>query len=506
MTPYASGKRWTLYAGDAVETMAALDAGSIDAVVTDPPYGLEFMGKAWDKLDGGAAGMSAPGIGVRAIPWPSYGGDPHGGANPTCALCGGRARGAKRCACAAPDWRVKGETREATGRVASAKAQQEWHGAWAREVIRVLKPGGHLLAFGGTRTYHRLACAIEDAGFEIRDSLLWLYGSGFPKSLNVGEGRGTALKPAHEPIVVARKPLIGTVAANVERHGTGAINIDGCRAKLPAGEKVHDVRSDPANRGGVVGADWSRHQADTFQAAQAASVERTNTMGRWPPNVLLGHADGCERIGERIVRGDGHFPAVRPAGGDRAGAAGHAGQGGLEERSLDGEVVEAWRCVEGCPVALLDAQSGPAGAGGAASGPSLRDPTEATRAYGARAGLDGEPPFYGDEGGASRFFPQFYYSAKAAKAEREAGLQESKGRANTHPTVKPVALMQWLCRLVTPAGGVVLDPFAGSGTTGLAALREGFSFIGIEKADEYAAIAARRIGEDMPLFHRGASP
>jgi site-specific DNA-methyltransferase (adenine-specific) len=374
-------------------------------------------------------------------------------------------------------------------------AFQAWSQTWATEAYRILKPGAHLLAFGGTRTYHRLACAVEDAGFEIRDSLLWLYGSGFPKSLDVSkaidkaagaerevvgswkpqgtarlvggsnpdfiftdpedaelkgelpitapatpeaqqwQGWGTALKPSHEPIVVARKPLSGTVAANVLAHGTGALNIDGCRIEGDGysypdgpGGNTFTVAGDP---------DGSRNQA----------VE-SHPAGRWPPNVILSPESAAEL--------DEQSGETRST--DRAAFVGndYARNGATDFR-------------------------GDQGTG------------------------------YGDTGGASRFF----YCAKASRAERNAGLggfeerakpvqvQQSNGRQlagqaesmatrNPHPTVKPLALMRWLVRLVTPPGGTVLDPFTGSGTTGAAAALEGFDFIGIEREAEYAAIAEAR--------------
>ncbi len=269
-------------------------------------------------------------------------------------------------------------------------------------VLGVLKPGAHLVTFGGTRTHHRLMVAIEDAGFEIRDCLMWLYGQGFPKSHNLSgqwDGWGTALKPAWEPIVLARKPFPGTVAGNVLEHGTGGINVDGCRAE---------------------------------------------TAGRWPANVLLGCA--CE--------GPTHDP--------------------------------------GCAVAMLDEQSqgkmhgaGVARAGSSDPRASQHKPTS----YSPRMNTGGMHRF-GDTGGASRFF----YTAKASRKEREAGLNAPKGeRANKHPTVKPIALMRWLVRLVTPPGGLVLDPFMGSGSTGCAAVQEGFQFLGFEKNADYTAIAEKRI-------------
>lgn len=457
--------------------MRLLPADSIDAIVCDPPYGLEFMGKEWDKLDGGGAGMTVVGIGERAIPWPSFGGDPHGGANPTCSTCGGRARGAKRCTCTEPAWRVKGDEHAANGRAASAQAQQAWHAAWCAEALRVLKPGGYLLAFGGTRTYHRLACAVEDAGFEIRDSLIWQYGSGFPKSLNVGGGWGTALKPAFEPVVVARKPLIGTVAANVLAHGTGALNIDGCRVGRDAGD--------------VSGWSQSGSKSGSNRAMSGANYARDakpDAAGRWPANLILTHAPGC---------------------GDE--------------------------CAPGCPVAALDAQSGVRTSVVSARGGSSPNPMS----WGTSRTDGDKIAGYDDIGGASRFFttteygeddlpgaepgaPPFFYHAKASRSEREAGCGDLPARSgaeavdrdegsagtqspragagrtaanvrNHHPTVKPVSVMRWLVRLVVPKNGLVLDPFAGSGTTGVACVHEDFLFIGIEREAEYADIARARI-------------
>lgn len=286
-------------------------------------------------------------------------------------------------------------------------------GLWA-EALRVLKPGGHLLAFGGTRTWHRLAVAIEDAGFEIRDSIAWMYGSGFPKSRNLDgnwQGWGTALKPAHEPIVVARKPLTGTVAANVLEHGTGALNIDGCR--IPTDETLGRAKGGWGNA--AVGAD---------NYGNFNSIGVTVEGGRWPANVVLDE--------------------------DQAAA--------------------------------LDQQSG----------------TTKSRKGGQRASANamwGRPNHtisgeqeYDDEGGASRFF----YVAKAPARERP------KVDGIAHPTVKPLTLMRWLCRLVTPPGGVVLEPFAGSGTTVQAALAEGFRCIAVEREDDYLPLILSRLTSQEP--------
>jgi site-specific DNA-methyltransferase (adenine-specific) len=232
-----------------------------------------------------------------------------------------------------------------------------------------------LLAFGGTRTCHRMVCAVEDAEFEIRDSLMWVYGSGFPKSHNLGDGRGTALKPSHEPIVLARKPLESTVAANVAKWGTGALNVDGCR--VSPGCLVGGGGNGKGNTGGIMG-----------PYTGARPRVKSHSAGRWPSNTLLSHSPDCQD------------PAP---------------------------------CVDGCPAAETDRQSG-----------------------------------------ASRFFSTFRYQAKAPKSERPSVNGVS------HPTVKPLALVRWLVRLVTLPGGVVLDPFAGTGTTLEAAVLEGVIGRGIE--------------------------
>lgn len=337
--------------GDCLEVLRTLSDNSVDAVVTDPPYGLSFMGKKWD--------YDVPAVEV-----------------------------------------------------------------WA-ECLRVLKPGGHLLAFAGTRTQHRMAVRIEDAGFEIRDMIAWVYGSGFPKSHNLKDewqGWGTALKPALEPITVARKPFSGTVAANVLAHGTGAINVDGCRVGCEARPVM--VRTET-----VVSA-----TSMSGQSTGATSSGELTTSGRWPANLIH---DGSEEVLDVF-----------------AGA-------------------PDWKCPD-C-------------------------------GHGQKSNHGGCKLF-----GAARFF----YCAKTSKRDRDEGLEGfepaktndgrkvdadnayQRGatlRANVHPTVKPTDLMRYLCRLVTPPGGVVLDPFMGSGSTGKAARLEGFQFIGIEREEEYLEIARARI-------------
>ncbi|MCG3775658.1 MAG: Modification methylase HindIII [Nitrospira sp.] len=470
--------RFKVYESDCVEFMRGLEDNTVDAIVTDPPYGLEFMGKEWDRL-----------------------GAPNGFRRKENAADVGRDS-------------VFGRTSHTSPEYAAGSQMQEWHFAWATEALRVLKPGGHLLAFGGSRTYHRLTCAIEDAGFEIRDCITWQYLSGFPKSLNVSkaidkaagaerevvgvskrhgggvafaegaggfntdkgcvtapatdaarqwDGWGTALKPSQEPIVVARKPLVGTVAKNVEQWGTGALNIDDCRVQTI--DKLSISKADPFHR---------EDGNQMWNKTSSGAIERNQSpLGRWPPNTVMSHDPTCVAVGETHVRGTGHWRETRGAGSSRAGASGHVGQSDLTEKYDEGvEGVEVvWACVPGCPVRHLDNQTGvrTSGTGGSRCFPRFDWAAELV-----------DP-----------FLPSFY-AAKAAVSEREAGLV-GDGRLNLHPTVKPIGLMRWLVRLVTPPGGIVFDPFTGSGTTGCAAVSEGFDFLGVEKDPAYVEIAVQRI-------------
>ena len=490
--PAWKGDGSALYVGDCVEVMRALPAASVDAVVCDPPYGLEFMGKDWDKLGwdegdrrqfghAGEEGENDLKVKKGFATLPRYGSGVQRKAE-----TGG---GDRRAIVDADEWGGGESSPYSRSRVRWQHGQngpssmEEWHTVWAAEAFRVLKPGGHLLAFGGTRTYHRLACAVEDAGFQIRDMIEWLYGSGFPKSLNVekaggGEewaGWGTALKPGHEPCVLARKPLAGTVAGNVLEHGTGALNIGATRLGEDAGWSY------PNGRGGEgwMGKDSLASNLDEPMEAQA---------GRWPPNVALTHHEECELVGEKVVRNDYNAEGLTESRGYEGGWDSMVPREPVVSKGR--EVVEDWNCHPDCPVRRLDEQGG--------------------------NGFDA--------GGPSRF----YYVAKASRSEREAGLeafelrrfaQSSGGKTdaageeaderyahvdqlglnkvklvrNNHPTVKPVELMRWLVRLVTPADGIVLDPFLGSGTTAIAAELEGFRWLGIERDQGYAAIAEGRI-------------
>jgi site-specific DNA-methyltransferase (adenine-specific) len=375
--------------GDCLAIMREMPDASVDAIVTDPPYGLAFMGKRWD--------YDVPSVDI-----------------------------------------------------------------WA-ECLRALKPGGHLLAFAGTRTQHRMAVRIEDAGFEIRDMIAWVYGSGFPKSLDVSkaidkaaghwrgkagevvsnngamssgnyertpkgdpvtadatawQGWGTALKPAMEPITVARKPLVGTVAENVLAHGTGALNVDGCRV---------GVESTKRTCNGV-------GQSSSFDMA-ASGEHRVNgsDAGRWPANLIH---DGSEEV-VGLLKNDAarFFYCAKASKADR-------------DQGLDA-----------MPTVTADPYGQHRG----------------RRMNGNDTRIDGKPAAQGK---------------------------------NHHPTVKPTDLMRYLCRLVTPPNGVVLDPFAGSGSTGKAAALEGFRFIGIEREAEYVEIARARIAAAVAragLFERTAS-
>ncbi len=368
---------YQLNVGRCEEVLRGMADNSVDSIVTDPPYGLSFMGHKWD--------YQVPTV-----------------------------------------------------------------GQWA-ECLRVLKPGGHLLGFGGSRTYHRLVVNIEDAGFEIRDQLMWIYGSGFPKSKNLtGEhvGKGTALKPAHEPIVMARKPLSGTVEGNVIQFGTGALNIDLCR-----------VPTEEALTGGA--GSLLSHVRD--EKTPDAEEWQPDQLGRWPANVLH---DGSEEVISEFPRNAGAKAPVKGTEPTRNGFSGTVEFGGMINR------VASYH--------------------------------------------------HADHGSAARFF----YCAKVSKSERDEGMERfvpfsasemtggrkedsagmndpragagrTGGARNNHPTVKPVDLMRYLCRLVTPAGGVVLDPFMGSGSTGKAAMLEGFGFIGIELDPDHLTTAAARISHSF---------
>lgn len=318
---YGDQKRWGLVHADSLQLLRVLPAGSAHGVLCDPPYGIDI--EAWDGRD------------------------------------------------------IRRAVAKDGERLSAGEAFERWTRTWASECRRVLHPGSYLLAFGAPRTVHRLTSGLEDAGFEIRDQLMWLYRQGMPKSRRLPGGLGSSLKPAWEPIVVARSPLQGKLADNLERFGTGALNIDATR------------------------------------------IESGTSRGFWPANVVTSHTEDC----------------------------------------LDG------RCVEDCPATILDS------------------------------------PAHPDR-------RRLLFCPKASRREREAGCEHLPARSaqlytgsgrparvrhNVHPTVKPIELMRWLIRLATPPGGTVLDAFAGSGTTGVAALLEGRKFFGIERDSEYVNVGRARL-------------
>lgn len=441
---------------DCLAGLKELEDNSIDSIVTDPPYEIGFMGKQWDNT----------GIAYSVELW--------------------------------------------------------------KECLRVLKPGGHLLSFGATRSYHRMAVAIEDAGFEIRDSIHWTYGSGFPKSLNVGkaidkrggaerekigtkqtgdpvnwfsnmdteprnglvdittpateqaktwEGWGTALKPSHEPIVVARKPFVGTVAQNVLTYGTGAINIDesrvGFRSEADKAETTNknqyaDFGSKPVTGNNTYG-DYSMVEQKNYTAT-----------GRWPANTILTHNPDCVRTGEQ---------------GESQIVAGASSIFGSPMKSklpptTTTTTTTTYDCSPGCPIPELDRQSG-----NQASryyyqtvwttmdniAPYIYQPKTSKRER--NAGLDGLPEKVLDIGD-----PR----PSGGSWERRTGKKPSLAQ-NTHPTVKPVALISYLQKLVTPPGGTTLDPFLGSGTSAVSAILNGFEFVGFEITEDYRDIIEGRV-------------
>ncbi|WP_354700516.1 DNA methyltransferase [Paraconexibacter sp. AEG42_29] len=324
--PLKARERWTVLCADTLTTLPDLPENSIDAVVTDPPYGIDFQAEAWDGKSIREAAVEANG-----------------------------------------------------GPLTAGQAFEYWTQIWASELARVVKPGGHIACFAAPRMTHRLTSGLENSGLEIRDVLMWLYGSGMPKSRRLPGGQGTALKPAYEPIVLARVPAAGTTAQALARWGTGALNTEACRV----------TDHEPA------------------------------APGRWPANVCLSHSRRCSPR----------------------------------------------RCDPGCAVTRLE----------------------------------------GQREGASRFF----FASKASRRERDAGCDQLPSRRldlfpsatkgvprpvrNPHPTVKPITVMRWLTRLVTPEGGLVLDPFCGSGTTGAAARLEGRRFVGIERDPAHSEVARARI-------------
>lgn len=430
-----------LLVGDCVEGMRGLAERSVDAVVCDPPYGLEFMGKEWDKLDAGLPqeaqwkGRRGKGGASTNVDRDRKGRVDFGGRRSQfkrCARCGKREFSGSPCVCADPDWRVE----YPEGPPSSAVRMQRWHEQWARELLRVCKPGAHVVAFGGQRTIHRLTCALEDAGFDVRDQLQWLQWQGFPKSLDLGkavpaelakgalagarrylggevvdevfaevarrfEGVGTALKPAAEPAVLCRRPVEGTIAANALAWGVGGLRIDDCR--LAPGDFAWPGPSAANSKPGGLQRKKRRPVSGLKDPCDEYEVPPDMPRGgRWPANV---------------------YYCPKPSTSER--------ERGLEHfaRATPGELT-----------------------GGRAEG-----------------------------------------SAGLSSPRAGAGRTAREGRANTHPTVKPVGLMRWLVRLACSPGGLVLDPFLGSGTTAIACGLEGRRVLGFEVSDEYATIAEARV-------------
>ena len=395
--------------GDCIEQMQKLidDGVQVDSIVTDPPYHLTSIVKRFGKEGSAPAQEGTDGAFARASKG-FMGKEWDGG-----------------------DIAFRPET---------------WELA-----LKLLKPGGYILAFSASRNYHRMAVAIEDAGFEIRDQMMWLYGSGFPKSLNLGNGWGTALKPAHEPIVMARKSLEGTNKQNMEKYGVGGINIDGCRIEgevkhPPNNPDFRDAAKQAMAKGGV--------DKLSFGQDRDAPIKRktTNRKSRSKDGVWTDGNSGMKAEGSQFADADprGRFPA-------------NVMHNGLEEE---------WAKFFYCPKT-----------------------SKAEKNKGLDS-FEAKPMAWGNQ----------------AKAELKRGNLDWKGnqgdgtkhnkvsmRVNTHPTVKPQELMKYLCRMVTPKGGTVLDIFMGSGSTGMAAKDEGFDFIGIEKDKEYFEIAEKRIKVTSPL-------
>lgn len=418
-----------------------------------------------------------------------------------------------------------------------------------KECFRVLKPGGHLLAFAGSRTHDLMGMSIRLAGFEIRDNIAWLSAQGFPKSQNVskaidglmmtgksnsgairhanenrpGEGAigaslpvngvmadkkaparvsrdepateqgaqwrgfGTALKPAMEPITVARKPLESTVAKNVLAHGTGAINIDGCRVSMSA----EDRDTINAKHAGMDEETYQRRPGTALQLSVnplPLQKAQAHDAGRFPTNLVLTHTEGCELVG--FVSDS--FARNRT---DEWSGFGQKERPGYTSEEVASQA-PVYACATGCPVNALDRQSGASTSRKGQKRGSTERSDDASTFGNSGTGFNGQTgPEYSDAGGASRFFPSFFFSKKATKAERPVVTLDD-GTVVKHTTVKPMALTQWLVRLVTPPGGVVLDPFAGSGTTLEAASREGVRSIGIELKVPHTFLIASRFTED----------
>lgn len=411
--------------GEALEALRGIEDDSVDAVVTDPPYGLASTSaskvvEAMSRWAAGERDFVPAGRGFMGRGWDSFVPPP---------------------------------------------------AVWD-ECLRVLRPGGHLLAFSGSRTYDLMGLSIRFAGFEIRDGLSWIYGTGMPHGQKIArsmsaedaeewEGWNTALKPAQEPIVLARKPLgEKTVVGNTLAHGTGGLNV--AAACVPYASDSDRTESEEKNRH----ADFGSTPGTNSIYGDYTSVPKRNysaSSGRHPANVVLSHGPECVALGLVDVRTDTHFPARRGRGG--IGITGHSGQEGLVESSPATETVESWDCGPGCPVAAVDEQ-----------GPQIEG-----------------------AGGPSRFFNTFVdpetparYVKKAPSSERPSYIDDH-GEKVAHVSVKPLDLMRWLVRLSCRTGGLVLDPFAGSGTTLEACVLEGINVVSIEREAEYLPLIRQRL-------------
>jgi site-specific DNA-methyltransferase (adenine-specific) len=385
-------KHPTLIRGDCFEELPKLEANSAHSFVCDPPYGIRFMGKAWDGAD----------IAKRTDERRQFSVDP----DPKSGTTGGHRS-------------VAAEAGKYRRDITAARAFQEFSRLWALESFRVLRPGGYLVAFASTRTYHRMVCGIEEAGFEIRDQLGWMFGSGFPKSKNV-HGRGTALKPAWEPIVLARKPIEGNVEENFAKWGTGMLSIDECR--IPFESPADQLEAMAKNRHEDFGS--GSRQTHGIYGEEKRDRKNYIAAGRWPPNIMH---DGSAEAAEILGSSQRFFYCAKASAADR--------DAGLEWEQLR-------------PMA---------------------------RSNGAQSALSDDESYSG--------------------GSTDIGLNKVQMRANSHPTVKPTSLMRWLVRLVTPAGGRVVDPMMGSGSTGRACQLEDFEFFGIELEVDYFNFARRRVDE-----------
>lgn len=514
-----------LILGDCIEAMRKLPDNSVDAVVCDPPYGLS---------------KHSPEMVMEAL---------------TCWLAG-------------KPFAPKGKGFMGAAWDSFLPGPEVW-----RECLRVLRPGGHMLVFAGTRTLDLMGLAIRIAGFESRDTIMmngvvqYMFGSGFPKGGSIGkkidkflgakrktvgratngasnkphgnsfdddayewqrqyditapatnaavrfEGYSVALKPAYEPILLVRKPLDGTVAQNCLTHGTGGLNIDGCRINFR--NQQDEQESKTKNQHEHFG---SGQRVNQVYGVDTNARPNYSAPGRWPPNTLLCHAPGCQPMGTKKVKsGTAYAPQAKQMNRSIYGQTNTLGRECGYAAPDGNETVEAWQCVESCPIRMLDQQSLDGGVHSAgAKRKYIAGGEYNATSYKIGSGKPRNMERFGDQGGASRFFPcfapddppepPFFYTAKASRRERDLGCDDvepnEQGTRNDHTTVKSLAAMRWLCRLVSPpSGAVILDPFMGSGTTGVAALLEGQRFVGVEQDPHYHEIAVARVHNYR--LHRG---